>query len=410
MAALSIPYQPIKFWDAYEQAKLACEVFSKPFCLKYKDTDVIRFLIDGNTRTGTQKYSNSDFSSGLTGWSQSDGDGTTPTTWAYTTCESNDAAAGTTSDDTKWLQQTIALDKDKCYQICVDLCDAIPQGVVNDIEVGYSPDGGTTWTVLGTQSGFFTDQTYCFQLDLSAITNGSYPIGARITGGGSDTFYIEALTLTEYACSVDIVDCNCDTVYDTITPSAYDATSGQYLFEFDADTLGLSDGQYRLKHSDLGCSSCITIDSNLPTCVWLFKIGGNNGTALGIDWSLFGASEYLNIRIENPEQRYAGYEDEESMVYRDSSFTNKLVYSNKNKVYELILPKIPEHVHDVFAILAAGSEYFSITIGSAEKRFRIMPDSYEISWIKNSDLATAKVKIVEYEQGSMINQNTASMS
>lgn len=410
MAVTAIPNQPIKFWDTYDAAKLACEVFSRPFCLKYKNTDTIRFLIDGSARSGTQKYTNSDFSSGLTDWSQSDGDGTTPQVWTDTTCESSFAVTSNTSTDTKWLHQTIALDKEKCYELCVDLCDGSPQSVLDTIEVGYSPDGGTTWTSLGTQVGFQSATTYCFQLDLSAITNGSYPIGVRITGGSTRSYFIDVLTLTEFSCDVDIVDCNCSTVYDTILPTGYDTTSGQYIYEFDADTLGLADGQYRLSNSVLGCSACFTIDTNLPNCNWLFKIGGNSGTALGIDWSLFGADEYLNIRIENPEQRYAGYEDEESMIYRDSSFTNKLVYSNKNKVYQLILPKIPEHVHDVFAILAAGSEYFSITIGAAEKRFRIMPESYEVAWSKNSDLATAKIKIVEYEQPSMINQNIASLS
>lgn len=408
MAVTAIPNQPIKFWDTYDAAKLACEVFSKPFCLKYKPTDVIRFVVDGSARTGTQKYSNSDFSSGTTGWSQADGDGTTPTLWTDTTCESADAVTASTGDDTKWLYQTINLDETKCYQICVDLCSGAPAGYLDNIEIGYSADGGTTWVNLATQVGFNNNETYCFQLDIPV--SGLTPIGVRFTGGGTNTIIVEGLTLTEYNCDIEITDCDCSTVSATISPTGYDTTTGQYIYEFDAATEGLSDGQYRLNESDLGCSSCFTIDSNLSNCAWLFKIGGNSGTTFGIDWSLFDANEYLTLRIENPEQRYAGYEDEESMIYRDSSFTNKLVYSNKNKVYELILPKIPEHIHDVFAILAAGSEYFSITIGSAEKRFRILPESYEISWTKNSDLATAKIKIVEYKQPSMINQNIASLS
>lgn len=408
MSLVAIPNQPIKFWDAFDQAKLNCETFSKQFCLKFKNDDIIRFFVDGSARVGTQLFVNSHFGDGITGWSQADGDGITPQTWFDTTCEGNFAVSSTTSTDTKWIYQNLTVNDEKCYTLCVQTCDGIPTQTTNDLEVGY--ESGGVWNVLATQENILTGEEYCFELDLSALTTPPYNIGIRIVGGNSFTFFVDSITLTEYDCLIDIVDCDCSTTYESISPSGYNSNSGQYLYEFDADTLGLSDGTYRLKNTDLGCGACFLIDSNLSDCNWLFKIGGNSGTTFNIDWSLLSVDEYLNIRIENAEKRYAGYDDDESEIYRDSSFTNKLVYFNSNKTYDLKLPKIPEYVHDVFAILASGSEYFSINIGSQEKRFRIIPETYDISWSKDSDLATATLKIIEYEQPTMINQNTANMS
>ena len=133
-------------------------------------------------------------------------------------------------------------------------------------------DGGS-WTVLDSQTNINTGSTYCFQLDLSALSSPPYNIGVRFTGGGSNTINIDDLTLTEYDCEVDIVDCDCDVVSASISPTGYDTDSGQYIYEFDADTEGLSDGQYRIKHPVLGCSSCFEIDSDLGCEYWLFKMG-----------------------------------------------------------------------------------------------------------------------------------------
>lgn len=406
MAATYIPNQPIKFFDDFETAKLECECVSHPYCLTNINGQDLPFILELDSAE-TQLLDNNEFDDGLTDWTQTAvGDNT----WIDTTCDTEFVISS--SGQTEYIYQTFDVEAGQCYRVCIQLCGELTSDPNCKLQVAINnATASDAWVVLDESFAVNINDEQCVTLDLSAYSAGTYTIGLRGEGAMCGLNWdVEQFSLYKSTCSVEVKDCECDDVEATLVAENFDADTNQYLFIFNADTLGLSEGQYRISADGLGCSSCIeVVPATNISCYPIFKAASNSDGVFGFTWSLFSANDGFLLTAKAFDLRYAGYVDEESVIYQDSAYKNKLPYFKKRKKYTLVLDHHPEYVHDFLAILCSGSEYFSISIDGNEKRYRIAPESYEPSWSKESDLASVKIELWEYQGDETMNSNASNM-
>lgn len=241
------------------------------------------------------------------------------------------------------------------YVFTINLLSIASNGSNDSITVKI---GSNTVAVYDASELQASTLTFYGSASSSAIT---IEMGSDVEASFSD-FEVRELTNIEY----EVVNCDSEVVvYSSVASDIVKSTeSSQIKISFDwsnlMDGYDCECGCYRIDIFETGAygsllysTDCFNLCDDFD-CTTIKLSGTNLDNAFGIDFSGTSYTPFVRVQGQLRTPKY----DEDQETEEDSNGTNKMIYFNSDKIYDLYLHHLPEHLHDFIRLLKGYDSFY----------------------------------------------------